>query len=92
MIQPQYHVVQRYDKKNHLSRYHVVQPAGVSIADFASLVQAACVARYLSMDTVTYNERKIALDALKAAEGYGLDLENIDMTLPDTEERKNNDG
>lgn len=84
MIQPQYHVTQRYDKKTHKTRYHVTQPAGVSIADFASLTEAACVARYLSMDAVTFNERKIALAALKAAEAYGTpDPAEIDTTIPE---------
>lgn len=87
MIQPLYRVTQRYDKRHNLTRYHVAQAAGVSIADFGSLVEAACVARYLNQDAVTYNERKIALEALKRAEGYGVKVydnpADIDTTIPD---------
>ena len=86
MIQP-YRVTQRYDKKRQLTRYEVTQPTGIAIADFTSLVEAACVCRYLNQDAVTYNERKIALEALKRAEGYGVKVydnpADIDTTIPD---------
>lgn len=87
MIQPRYTVEQRYDKKHKLTRYNVIQQAGVSIADFACLTEAAVVARYLNQDTVTYQERKIALAALKTADGYNSsvypDPATIDTTIPE---------
>jgi len=87
MIQPLYTVAQRYDKKHKITRYCVKLPAGVTVVDFASLTEAACVARYLNMDTVTYQERKIAVEALKQAEGYNTtvypDPATIDTTIPE---------
>jgi len=87
MIQPRYTVKQKYDKKYKLTRYHVTQQEGVSIADFASLTEAAVVARYLNQDAVTYQERKIALAALKTADGYNSsvypDPATIDTTIPE---------
>ena len=86
-MQPHYTVKQKHDKKHNLTRYHVTQQAGVSIADFASLTEAAVVARYLNQDVVTYQERRIALAALKMADGYNSneypDPTTIDTTLPE---------
>ena len=86
MIQPRYTVEQRYDKKHKLTRYHVIQQAGVSIADFASLTEAAVTARYLNQDSVTFQERKIALEALKKADGYNVAISDpaaIDTAIPE---------
>jgi hypothetical protein len=87
MIQPRYTVEQRYDKQHKLTRYHVIQQAGASIADFASLTEAAVTARYLNQDTITYQERKIALAAMKMADGYNAtvypDPATIDTTIPE---------
>lgn len=89
-----YRIEQRYHKKTKDTRYHVEKGYCASVASFTSLVEAACVCRYLNQDAVTYSERKIAVEALKRAEGYNVkvydDPADIDTTIPEPDEMKGN--